>query len=224
MQFAPTERDFSDFLRLYEERPIKVNNGGMKAPDMFTLFFTCRAIKPRLVIESGVWRGQSTWLIRNACGHETTIACLDPSDIADRWLDASPRTKYLTGRNFVDFGQLAVAQADRDVTLCFFDDHQDAWVRLEQCVRAGLKKILFNDNYPPGCGSHRTLAHCPREDVDRLCRTYTIFPNIVGPAVSTGEGAFACPSFFDIESLPPGLQPFLDESSSYRWNTFVELR
>jgi hypothetical protein len=223
MQFSPTERDFNEFLRLYEGRPFRSNDGGMKAPDMFTLFFTCRAVKPRLVVESGVWRGQSTWLIRNACGQNTTIACLDPSEIPDRWIDVSPRTTYLTGSNFVDFSELSVDEADRAGTLCLFDDHQDAWMRLEQSAHAGIKSILFNDNYPVGCGSHRTLAHCRREDIDNICRSYTVFPNIVGPSVQTGEGAFACQALFDITTLAPSMRIFLDESNAYRWNTFVEL-
>jgi hypothetical protein len=224
MDFKPTESDFREFLALYARRPIMANDGGMKAPDMFTLFWTCRTLKPNVVVESGVWRGQSTWLIREVCGANATIICLDPRQNTHGWVDASPRTTYLMGPSFVDFGSLSIEGGNTPGVLCFFDDHQDAWLRVEQCTRFGIKNVLFNDNYPPGCGAHRTLAHCDPEQVRAACQSYLVFPNIVGTSVQTGNGPFACESVFAPDALPPDLALFAAESDAYRWNTFVELR
>ena len=52
-----------EFIELYKERPIKDNSGGMKFPHMFALFFFLKTLRPDFVVESGIFKGQSTWLI-----------------------------------------------------------------------------------------------------------------------------------------------------------------
>ena len=56
-----------EFAALYADRPVKENRGGMKAPHLFALWFIARKLAPDLIVESGVWKGQSTWLLENAC-------------------------------------------------------------------------------------------------------------------------------------------------------------
>ena len=53
---------FKDF---YKDRPIKENIDGMRFQHMFATFFILKKLNPSFVIESGVFRGQSTWLIEN---------------------------------------------------------------------------------------------------------------------------------------------------------------
>ncbi len=55
------------FAEIYATRPIKDNRGGMKSPHMFALWFMARKLSPDLIVESGVWKGQSTWLLETAC-------------------------------------------------------------------------------------------------------------------------------------------------------------
>ena len=64
------------FIPIYKTRPIKKNYHGMMFPHMFATFFILRKLKPELVIESGVYKGQSTWLIEAALP-ECKILCLD---------------------------------------------------------------------------------------------------------------------------------------------------
>lgn len=52
-----------EFLSLYEHRPIQHNDGGMRTPHMFALWYTCKILQPSVIIESGVWRGQGTWIL-----------------------------------------------------------------------------------------------------------------------------------------------------------------
>ena len=52
------------------------NDGGMKSPDMFTMYVMLKEIKPDVVIESGVWKGQGTKIIREAVGEDCKIICL----------------------------------------------------------------------------------------------------------------------------------------------------
>ena len=37
---------------------------------------------------------------------------------------------------------------DKEKTLCFFDDHQNAYQRLKTCKEKGYKYLIFEDNYP----------------------------------------------------------------------------
>ena len=55
-------QDFlDDFISLYEKRPIKYNKGGMLFTHMFYFYLILKNLKPELIIESGVFKGQSTW-------------------------------------------------------------------------------------------------------------------------------------------------------------------
>ena len=51
------------FNQIYKERPIIENLHGMRFPHMFATYFILKKIKPDFVIESGIYKGQSTWLI-----------------------------------------------------------------------------------------------------------------------------------------------------------------
>ena len=53
------------FKNLYKNRPIKKNIHGMRFQHMFATYFILKKINPSFVIESGVLKGQSTWLIEN---------------------------------------------------------------------------------------------------------------------------------------------------------------
>ena len=55
--------EVSNFIKIYLERPIKNNEFGMKFPHMFAFYFILKKINPEFVIESGVYKGQGTWLI-----------------------------------------------------------------------------------------------------------------------------------------------------------------
>ena len=54
----------------------------MHAPDLFTLWFILNKYQPKVVIESGVWKGISTLLIRKTLPN-CKIICLDPRNIPE---------------------------------------------------------------------------------------------------------------------------------------------
>ena len=55
-----------EFLEAYNDRPIKDNQGGMASPHCFATWCMLKKISPNFVIESGVFKGQGTWLIEKA--------------------------------------------------------------------------------------------------------------------------------------------------------------
>lgn len=129
-----------EFKSLYADRPVKDNLGGMKAPHMFAVWFMARKLSPDLIVESGVWKGQSTWLLEKACPNAQLIS-ID--------LDLS-RRQYISNRatySDKDFGEQDWSKIT-DRSLVFFDDHQNAYKRLQQCKWFGFRHIIFEDNYP----------------------------------------------------------------------------
>ena len=63
-----------EFIEVYRRRPIRDNAGGMGLNHSFATWFILRQMQPRLVVESGVWRGHSTWLIEQAAPDAEIVA------------------------------------------------------------------------------------------------------------------------------------------------------
>ena len=60
------QNSVSEFLDVYNSRPIKENAGGMGVNHSWALWYVLRQVNPSVVVESGVWKGHSTWLIHTA--------------------------------------------------------------------------------------------------------------------------------------------------------------
>lgn len=227
--------DLKYFVENIYSPTYKNNNGGMGAPDLFSLWFILNKYQPKVVIESGVWNGISTSLIRKTLP-DCKIICLDPRDVPTHGYRDYINTEYHVGTNFIDFKDIDISMYDSNDILCFFDCHQNAYLRLMQCIEKKVDKIFFNDNYPVQCGSHYTIEHLKHND-NRLyslsendkqallnkIKEYHIFPNIYPGQIKTGEGYFDCDSYFEENNDIDYLSIFRDEQHKYRWNTFVML-
>lgn len=138
-----------EFEATYRSRPILENDGGMKSPHMFAVFAMLRALEPQVVIESGVWKGGGTWLIEQAVPDAHVIS-IDPN--LRNLVYRSPRADYSTlDFNLHDWSQLP------EGSVVLFDDHQDAFVRLQQSLWHGVNHVIFEDNYPPSQGDCYSL-------------------------------------------------------------------
>lgn len=130
-----------EFTDIYSTKPIINNYGGMGFNHSFALYCILKKNKPSLVIESGVWKGQSTYIIENAIP-EAEIICLDISyeNIEYR----SERSEYIIG----DFNSVDWSKYNIENSICFFDDHQNSLDRLKEMKWWEFKKCIFEDNYP----------------------------------------------------------------------------
>ncbi|MGB0681882.1 MAG: hypothetical protein ACPGOV_04220 [Magnetovibrionaceae bacterium] len=142
--------EMDSFRQVYDERPIQQNEGGMRSPHMFACWYLARTLNPEVIIESGVFRGQSTWLFETACP-DAKLHCLDPAPL--RRVYTSDRAQYHTA----DFDQTDFGDVDGAKVLCFFDDHQNAYERVKSMALKGFKQAIFEDNYPPGRGDCYSL-------------------------------------------------------------------
>jgi hypothetical protein len=134
-----------EFAEVYSRRPMKENVGGMASPHLFLIWFLLRQLKPKSIIESGVWFGLGTWFIEQACPN-ANIYCIDP--VLERIRYRSSRAEYST----LDFARTNWSQLDREETVLFFDDHQNAYQRLIVARWMGFRHLVFEDNYAEGTG------------------------------------------------------------------------
>jgi hypothetical protein len=129
------------FVDLYRRRPISDNTYGMKSPHLFLAWFVLQKLNPRAIVESGVWRGQGTWFLEQACP-EAQLHCIDINLSAIQYRSA--RAKYYDR----DFSTLDWRGLPEDETVLFFDDHQNAYERAKTAKWFGFQHLLLEDNYP----------------------------------------------------------------------------
>ncbi|MDP5216314.1 hypothetical protein Q5Y75_03710 [Ruegeria sp. 2205SS24-7] len=143
---------YPEFKEVYARKPVSDNTGGMKAPHAFLTWFMLSRLKPDLIVESGVYKGQGTWLIEQACPSARLI-CLD---INFGTLTYRSKTADYIER---DFSLIDFTSEDLSNALCFIDDHQNALMRLQQMKWKGFRQAIFEDNYPVRFGDCYSLKH-----------------------------------------------------------------
>ena len=139
------------FKDLYKHRPIKENIDGMRFQHMFATYFILKKLNPSFIIESGVFKGQSTWLIENT---------LPNSEILSIDIDLSKR-EYISKKakySNIDFKNQDFSNIPKD-TLVFLDDHVNHYERLQQAKFFNIKNIILEDNYLAEKGDFYTLNH-----------------------------------------------------------------
>ena len=134
---------FKYFLDIYKKRPIQNNYSGMKIDHCYALFCFLKKIKPKFVIESGIWKGQTTWLIKETLKN-VKIFSID-IDLSNREIiydDVTYLSKDISNYNWKNI--------DTNKTLIIFDDHVCFSKRLIFLKKNKFKHIIFDDNLPNG--------------------------------------------------------------------------
>ena len=139
------------FLEIYKNRPIKNNQSGMKIDHCFALFCLLKKIRPNNVIESGVWKGQTTWLIKKVLKN-SKIFSID-INLSNREVIYDD-VKYLNN----DITKYNWKKIDKNKTLIIFDDHVCFSKRLNFLKKNKFKHIIFDDNLP----NHHISYYTPK--------------------------------------------------------------
>jgi hypothetical protein len=233
-----------EFLTVHARRPIRENAGGMLAPHLFATWFLVKHLNPTHIVESGVFKGQGTWLLEQAAP-AAKFFCIEPNAAGIEY--RSERATYFTR----DFGELGW-DIPRESTLLFFDDHQDALERVRQAQRLGFRDLIFEDNYPTGQGDCYSLkkalmgeepkAAGPAAWFKRLTGTresarayleetlanYDEFPPVVKTAATRWGDAWSDERYPTVPPLfenPSDTDPvFLKEAGAYTWMCHARLR
>eukprot|EP00293_Proteomonas_sulcata_P002171 CAMPEP_0184322206 /NCGR_PEP_ID=MMETSP1049-20130417/123401_1 /TAXON_ID=77928 /ORGANISM="Proteomonas sulcata, Strain CCMP704" /LENGTH=380 /DNA_ID=CAMNT_0026643257 /DNA_START=81 /DNA_END=1223 /DNA_ORIENTATION=- len=147
----------SDFLLVWKRSPFRTNKGGMGFVHQFHLWHTTKAYGPKLIIESGVFKGATTWIMHEAAP-DAEIICFDPYDPKLK----VPGATYFTGRKFTDIAKHSFANVNPSLkshALILIDDHQAALNRLKIFYNQGFggSVVVFDDNWAPMVGDCRSL-------------------------------------------------------------------
>jgi hypothetical protein len=240
---VPWDRtDVSDaldaFLPLFGKRPIRENQGGMRSVGLFNVWFLLNRLRPRSVLESGIWKGQSTWLIEETLP-AAEIVSIDINLPIREYI--SRRARY-SDTDFLKVDMNAFGW-DSVESLAFFDDHQDVIPRLRKCQSLGIKKIILDDNYPEFIGARHISAAAILNDrnQDGTAR----YPADRQWLLDNTESYYLCMSIFDyLEPLTmeksfikePSLlgrfdpvrharyETYLRDLPEYRWTTYLKLK
>ena len=230
-------------MRLYAKRPIIDNRGGMNSAHLFWLYYVLKKMNPKYIVESGVFKGQGTWFMRNICPH-AKIFSIDPNLKIIEYKDNDNDTVYFDADfTKIDWNQYLVPEE----TLCFFDDHQDAYARLQQMKWMGFKYAMFEDNYPVSQGDcyslKKVFAKCGFVDmgetkiepnivdmqyVIKNIKTYTTFPPLFRNKQTRwgdewDDVNYPTPSAIFEDDDSEKYQILKEEAFGYTWMCFVEL-
>lgn len=126
------------FLKVYDKRPIKDNSGGILFGHAYALYYFLRKLNPKLIVESGTFKGQSSWLMKKSCP-KSKIVTIDINPQKLKYKDK--KIKYL----YKDFTLHDWSKIPKN-SLIFFDDHQNALERIINAKWAGFKYVVFEDN------------------------------------------------------------------------------
>ena len=137
-----------EFWELIPRAPVRQRRGGSGFNGALQLFVLMRALEPDSVIESGVFRGLTTWIIRQA-RPEAELFCRDPDLSRLQYRDA--HAHYCTG----DWSTADWSGLDPARTVAFFDDHVAQARRVVEARARGLTRLVFDDDV----AAHRIHAH-----------------------------------------------------------------
>lgn len=192
-----------EFYELYKNRPITDNNGGMKSPHMFNAWATVKRLQPKVLIESGVWKGLGTWFFEQASPN-TRIISIDPAPIYRVY--TSPKTRYLTE----DFLVHDWSETDKGDSLVFFDDHQNSLERIKACHKLGFRRLMFEDNYPWQQGD----CYTPKKILSQKNYVIDVAGNRNWHRASREDYSYLTSVLDKYEELPPIFKPDVT-----RWGT-----
>jgi len=217
--FSPAQ--ISKFITLFAERPYHNNTGGSGFHNSFWIYLFTSSFQPDLIVESGVWKGHTSWLFNQAAPEAKILGF----DINLKHLEFTH-----TSAEFIesDWNSYPFAEVDPDSSLVFFDCHVNHAQRIIEAKERGFKHILIDDNPPlhkiysygmPGYPTAQMLrdSEYPREepfkwiwkgkslqynlDLDqakkasKLIKDHLVFPDVGGP---TRYGGYSFLTYVEI--------------------------
>jgi len=241
-----------EFHNLYAKRPVKNNSGGMQSPHLFNTWYALKKLKPKLVIESGVWKGLGTWAIEKALPSAQIISIdVDYSHLEFKSSNATYLDKDIKTHNWDKVFNEQYPDIKRNEIVVFLDDHQDFLERLEFIYNLGIKHILYEDNYPSSQGdvlSPKKILSCQDYIMERrgipqmnqfsyfdydkfvnFVKTYEELPPIFKLDKTRWKDKWDPHTYPTIKALLPlekqnEFPIFFEEALSYTWLCYMELK
>lgn len=225
-----------EFGEIYDRRPFRDNRGGMSSCHLFGTWYAAKKLNPSVIIESGVFKGQGTWVLREACPN-AIIYCIDPRP----WkLEYTPLPEDRIHYSTEDFNKHPwghIIGKNIPNTLCFFDDHQDADNRLITALTWGFRHLMFEDNYPRPQGDCISLKTMLEEGTDsklatNLLEVYCEMPPVHKVSTTRWGDPWTPDKYPTLEPLirsiiecpPHQLDCFIAEAQDYTWLCYAKMK
>ncbi|MBT6136238.1 MAG: hypothetical protein HOH65_02085 [Rhodospirillaceae bacterium] len=133
----------TEFEATYAARPTLDNEGGMMRYNAFWLFALVRMLRPSLIIESGTWKGLSSWLMAEAgSGSGARLVSFDIAEHPERI--ENDRVEYRLG----DWSEDPEFRDLPPDALVVLDDHIPHLRRLGEVHARGGRLAFVDDDYP----------------------------------------------------------------------------
>jgi hypothetical protein len=129
------------FYSSYLKSPFREQGGGSRFNNLAWLYLIARAMQPRVVIDSGTYRGASAW----AFALSVPDAAIYSFDIDLSQLACKVASVRYEQRDWTAFNWEGV---DLPNALAYFDDHLDQARRLIEASAHGIPLAIFDDDYP----------------------------------------------------------------------------
>jgi hypothetical protein len=152
------ETDIAAFAAELPRCPVHQDTGGGGFSAAMLLWVIGRMLKPELVVESGVFRGFTTWVFRQASPQARQYAF----DIS-----FAERQRVETGVEYHEHDWMSVPlQAPGGASaLIYFDDHVDQWRRIREAAARGFRYLVFDDSLPSTALHNDGWAAAPTMDM-----------------------------------------------------------
>tara|TARA_B100000035_G_C20974122_1_gene542379 strand:- start:160 stop:1092 length:933 start_codon:yes stop_codon:yes gene_type:complete len=137
-------KNIHQYFELIKSSPVKIDGGGLGILNGLKLFIATKEINPDYIIESGVWRGFSSFIF-NAASHDNTKIFSFDINLNKLVYKESEKITFYEEDWFRKISRMNIS---KDRTLLFFDDHFPHSKRLIEAKKLGFKNIIFDDNYP----------------------------------------------------------------------------
>ena len=132
------EKDIYLFDGIFRECPISSLSGGMGYNNGLFCFCLIRLIQPDIVIESGVWRGYSTYLIDKSTSKGTCILSFDINLSLVEWKSQKA--------NYYNYDLSDYTEPIKGKILALFDDHVSHYDRINFCHKKKIEFIILDDD------------------------------------------------------------------------------
>jgi hypothetical protein len=203
------------------------------SPDTaFYLYYWVRELEPKLIVESGTWRGFSTWVMRQAAP-EAKIVSLDPIFSLGYCLDQNkigngywPADLERMGTDFSCAGFEFIVKPQPSLVL--FDDHQHKIHRLQQAIQKGFQHIIFDDNLP-GQATHKTFFHYLQDPeikawMEQVIERFEIFPPLWDTQAGMRNEVFVSGLNIPRDPALSCLDTTRLPRSGYTWLTYIKIK
>ncbi len=143
-------KNIADFFNIYSSRKYTDNTSGSGFHNAFWIFLFCRTMDPNLIVESGVWKGHTTWLMEQACpdakifGFDLNLKQLEYKNLKAKLIED-------------DWNNYDFQRVDPDRSFIFFDCHVNHAKRILEAKEKGFRHLIFDDNPP----IHKIYSHIP---------------------------------------------------------------